>query len=37
MPQKSGPSLTLMFALLALALLIAVAIAYRLIIPFFHH
>ena len=38
MSQKpEGPSLVLMFSLLAIAFLIALAIAYRMISPSFHH
>lgn len=38
MPENpKGPSWTLILALMALAMLLATAIAYRLIAPFFHH
>jgi len=35
--NPKGPSWTLMLALIALAILLALAIAYRMISPFFHH
>jgi len=35
--NQKGPSWTLMLALIALAILLASAIAYRMISPFFHH
>jgi hypothetical protein len=35
--NQKGPSWTLMLALIALAILLASAIAYKLIAPFFHH
>lgn len=35
--NPKGPSWTLMLALIALAILLALAIAYRMILPFFHH
>jgi hypothetical protein len=38
MPETSkGPSWTLMLALIAVAILLALAIAYRMISPFFQH
>jgi hypothetical protein len=38
MPEKpKGPSWALMLAIVAIAILIALAIAYRLSAPFFHH
>jgi hypothetical protein len=38
MPEKpKGPSWALMLALVAFAILIALAIAYKMIAPFFHH
>jgi hypothetical protein len=35
--KPEGPSLLLMFSLLGIAILLALAIAYTMISPYFHH
>lgn len=35
--DPKGPSWTLMLVLIAVAILLAMAIAYKMIAPFFHH
>lgn len=35
-PERSGPSLTLMYSLLALALALAIGCAIMIVLPFYH-